>query len=157
VIAVVRPGTVTDTSRDGRHRPFRVDVVVSEPVVGLGEAALHLDGPLSWCAHQQAEVEGMRFPPVTPEWICDFTLPLATWTRPGPPRHPKAAAADGGTWGWCGSRGRWTPAAHTAVQTRRMPHVEAHARFTAARRFHAGLGPTKARNTIAEAVRVWRS
>lgn len=146
----VAPASVVDTSDDPAHVPFRVDVTVSEPVIGIEQQPLYLDGPLSWCAFLDAG----DVPPArdSDEWIDDFRLPLATWVRPGTPYHPNAAAADGGVWGWCVSRAVWTAQARTAVHMRRMPNVEAMARFTSARRFHPGLGTTKARNTLSEAV-----
>lgn len=145
----LRPGSVTDTSADPQWRPFTVEVTLADPIVDIH--AIHLDGPLSWAVHLAATADGAQLSPMTRDWVPDMRLPLATWVRPGHPLHERAAAADGGVWGWCCSRARYAPDAHTAVQTRRMPSIEAMARYSTAAKFHAGLGPTKARNTASEA------
>lgn len=146
----MRPGTVVDTSTDHTHRPFRVEIQVSDPIVHMYQD-MHLDGLLAWCVYLAARGAEAPLSPTTREWVPDMRLPLATWTRPGRPLHPRAAAADGGVWGWCASRGHYTSVVHTAVQTRRMPTVEAHARYSTSSKFNIGLGPTKARNTASEA------
>jgi hypothetical protein len=146
----VAPGTVTDTTTGAGFVPVTVTARLAEPVVRLPTNPLLLDGPLSWCAAMAALQAGRPVPPVVRDgWTEDLALPLATWTAPAPGGglDERLYAADGaGVWGWACSRARYTPDLHTAVQVRRKPAVAEFGRFTTDRRFHAALGPQKARD-----------
>ena len=109
------------------------------PVIGIDTRAMMLDAPLSWAYAQQALAAGEELEPVTRQHAPDFPLPLARWEQAG-------------TWGWCTSAGQLDIAAHVAAQIRRKPATHAMARYTADRANHAGLGPTKARDTTLAAV-----
>lgn len=142
----MRPGEVVDTTGDPAWSPFAVEIRVAEPVAAWGHDPEHLDGPLSWAAHLAAVASGARLVPMTREWVPDMRLPLATWAALGA-GHPKLdAATPGHVWGWACSRAAWTPVAHTRIEVRRKPDLEAMAQYSDAARFNVAIGPTKARD-----------
>lgn len=151
-MTVVRPGTVIDTTADPRWRPFSVTARVTEPIGGIARHGGHLDGPLGWCAYLAAREAGIPVPPQGADWICDMQLPLATWTMPGA-GHPRLHGADDAqVWGWACSRALYQVQSMSAIRYRRMPDYNAMTRYAGVKKFHAGLGPTKARDSAVEAV-----
>lgn len=152
---LVEPGTVTDTASDGGWEPVRVRAHMAEPVVSLAEHPGALDGPAQYGAYTAALAAGVVLPPLTRAWALDFTMPVATWTA-APSRDgidPRLLDASGRqVWGWACSRALYDPDVDTVVQVRRKPATGQIARYTRDRRFHAGLGPHKARDTVYPAV-----
>lgn len=149
---LVAPGTVVDTTGDGRWTPVRVEARLGEAVIGLPKDPMHLDGPLSWGAYQDAlmaeDPATLRLPPMR-EWAHDFVLPLATWTGPctRPDPDPRLLAADGrSVWGWACSRAEYRVLRHAVAHVRRRPAVDEMARWTSADRYHPSLGPRRAAN-----------
>lgn len=150
--ALQAPGSVTDTVTEPGWTCVRVEARFAEPVIGLPKDPMHLDGPLSWGAYQDAIATGdratVRLPPMG-EWAHDFILPLATWIGPctHPAPDPRLLAADGTSmWGWTCSRAQYEVVQHTAAQVRRRPPVNQMARWTSAPRYHPALGPRRAAN-----------
>ena len=149
--ALVRGGDVTDTTSDPRWSPVTVTAHLAEPVVGVADP-MHLDGPLSWAAFLAAKAHDIVLPALGDGPPVDFALPLATWTAPAPPgADPSILTATGDVWGWACSRAIWAPVAWTAAHTRKAPAVTEMARYGTDRRYHAALGPHKARNALHQA------
>jgi CRISPR type IV-associated protein Csf3 len=151
-----------DTVTDPRWVPLRVEAILTQPVVGLPRDPMHLDGPLSWGAYQDALCTGdtrtLRLPPMG-EWAHDFDLPLATWTaactRADP--DPRLLAADGRqVWGWACSVADYRIVRHTVAQVRRRPPTDQMATWTVAASYHPGLGPRRAANLAHQGVWVDR-
>lgn len=115
-------------------RDLEVVAVIDGHLLGYDRHPTGLDAPLAWAAWQADMAAGRPPAPLTDTYAHDFPLPLDTWRA-------------GGTWGWCTSRPTIQVIGHTAVQSRRKPAVEAMARYAKDRKHHAGLGPTKARDT----------
>jgi len=158
VSRLVSPGTVGDTTGDGRWTPVRVDARLAQPVVGLPRDPMHLDGPLSWAAYldalDAADRETLRLPPMG-SWAHDFVQPFATWTaactRDDP--DPRLLGADGvSVWGWACSAASYRVVRHAVAQVRRRPPVDEMVRWTAAERYHPALGPRRAANMQHQAV-----
>lgn len=115
-----------------------VEATLDTPTVGVVEKDFMLDGPLSWAAAMAAHARGEQIEPITNDFAPDFDLPLQKW-------H------EGGTWGWCTSRGIYEPASYTTIEIRRRPATGEMSRFTVERSHHAALGPYKARDTTVPA------
>lgn len=152
---LVGPGVVEDTTDDAAFTPVRVTAHMAEPVIGLAEHPCVLDGPAQAGAYTLALAAGADLPPLTRDWALDFAMPVATWTAA--PSRPDADArlhaADAGlVWGWACSRALYDSDEDTVAQVRRKPAVDAMVRYSPERRFHAGLGPHKARDTVYPAV-----
>ena len=120
-------------------QPLTVTADLSTPLIGVDRSPMMLDAPLSWAYAERARSRGEKLPPLTTASAADFPLPLDRWQ-------------EAGTWGWCTSAGEMEIAAHVAAQIRRKPATHAMARYTSDRAHHAGLGPTKARDTTLAAV-----
>lgn len=152
---LVDSASLTDSTGENRWTPLRVVARLADPVAGLDTHQAHLDGPLSWAAWQAyTAVHGRHaLPPMGPDSVADFALPLAVWTRPAPgPVHPLAQTGDGQVWGWACSAAVYETAALTRIEIRRKPAAEAMARWTADRRHHLATGPLKAREGVVSAV-----
>jgi hypothetical protein len=149
------PSVRDDTTGDDIWQPLRVTATLAEPVAALDLHAAHLDGPLSWGAFQLWQQTHGRhsLPPMGADSCVDFSLPLATWTRPAPDgAHPLTLTPDGQVWGWACSAAVYTPAAHTKVEIRRKPADRAMGRWAADRKHHVATGPLKARDGVVPAV-----
>jgi hypothetical protein len=144
---MVDGATVVDQTGDPEFVPLLVTARLAEPVVSTADLLVG-DGPLSWAAYLAARDAHAVLPPLSPgNPPVDFALPVATWTRPAPEgTHPSLLNEAGEVWGWAVSRGDWRPVAWTTAHTRKVPPVKEHARFAQDNRFHAALGPHKARN-----------
>lgn len=100
---------------------------LGSPVIELDRRPLMLDGPLAWAT---AQLDGWT---ALLSEIPDLELPLERWD-------------EGDTWGWCVSRAEYEAVVYTSVDVRRKPDLTAFARYTTDRKFHAALGPHKARD-----------
>jgi len=121
--------------------PLVVTAHLDTPAVGVVEAPVMLDAPLSWAAAVLAQRDGSALPSMTRDMVMDMDLPLVRWEEHG-------------TWGWCTSQAAVHVRSWTAVELRRKPATGPMARFTQDRRHHTGLGPHKARDTTVAAVLV---
>lgn len=155
---MVAPGSVVDTTADPGWTPVRVEATFAQPIVGLPKDPMHLDGPLAWAAYLDAvtrkDPATLRLPPIR-EWAHDFTLPLATWTRPctRPDPDPRLLAADGtSVWGWACSRAHYRVVRQDVAWVRRKPALEQMAYWTTVGKHHIGLGPRRAANVPHQAV-----
>lgn len=122
-------------------QPVIVTAYLSTPVIGVDRAPMMLDAPLSWAYAERAKAAGETLPPITSDFAADFPLPLATWGH-----YPD------GIWGWCTSQATWDIRQYVAAQFRRKPAIAAMSRYSPDRKHHAGLGPTKARDTTMSAI-----
>lgn len=150
---------VLDTRDDPRWQPLCVHAVLTEPVVTF-DGELMLDGPLSKGAYYEWVHEHGHYslPPMTSDCAVDFDLPLATWTAPVPrgfAAHPLALNGEGRVWGWCCSRAQVEWLYETKVELRKKPAIGEMVRRTDARDYHAGLGPTKAKDLAFPAKVAW--
>ena len=112
--------------------PLRITAHMSGPIVDM--PLIILDGLLAWSWVELAKADRIPVPPISDRFAADFPLPLERWE-------------EGGTWGWCCSAGIEDVIGYTSVEVRRKPATEAMARYSTAAKNHAGLGPTKARDT----------
>lgn len=158
---MVDGAAVVDQTTDPTFVPLVVTARLAEPVVTTADMIVG-DGPLQWAAYLAARDAHAVLPPLSHGHPpIDFALPVATWALPAPAgTHPSLLNGDGLVWGWAVSRADWQPVAWTTAHTRKVPPVKEHARYTQDRRFHAALGPHKARNVPhpaawADAIR-WR-
>lgn len=145
----ISPGSVVDTTGDGRWTPLRVTALLAQPVVGLPRDPLHLDGPIQWAAFQAALHAGAKLPPLPPgAWPHDYATPMATWTAPctRPDPDPRALGDGGQAWGWACSAASYEAVRHDVAWVRRKPALAEMAHWTTAGRHHIGLGPRRAAN-----------
>ena len=119
--------------------PVVVAAHLSTPTIGVDRWPMMLDAPLAWAWAERAKAAGTPLPPLTDRFAADFPLPLDRWEQSG-------------TWGWCASQAVWNIRQYVAAQVRRKPATAAMARYGTDRKHHAGLGPTKARDTTLDAV-----
>ncbi|GAA2182468.1 hypothetical protein GCM10009785_21900 [Brooklawnia cerclae] len=118
-------------------QPMAITAFLTSAVVGL-ERGVILDGPLSYTWAALAAASGRPLPPIRDDFVAPIPMPFRRWEM-------------GGTWGWCCSKGTEHILKWTAVEVRRKPATDAMAIFTDLAKHHAGLGPTKARNTTLSA------
>ena len=117
---------------------LEVVAVIDGHLIGYDRWPPGLDAPLAWAAWRADIAAGRPPAPYTDTYAHDFPLPLDRWEQ-------------GDTWGWRTSSAVVDVIGDTAVQVRRKPAVEAMARYGREPKHHAGLGPTKARDTTISA------
>ncbi|GAA2178263.1 hypothetical protein GCM10009785_00180 [Brooklawnia cerclae] len=118
-------------------QPMAITAFLTSAVVAL-ERGVILDGPLSFTWAALATQQGRVLPPIRDDFVFPIPMPFQRWEIDG-------------TWGWCCSKAHERILKWTAVEVRRKPATEAMALFTVLPKHHAGLGPTKARNTTLSA------